>query len=551
MSLAASLQQPSAWDQATTRLLELLEPEPPPLELPDVGIAPQPGPQEQLVNSRADLTIAGGAAGVGKTFGLLLNPLKHKENPGFGAVIFRRETTQVKAEGGIWDESEKLYPLFAASPNLTTLKWGFPSGMSVQFAHMQHAKDRFAWDGSQIPCIGFDQLESFEEIQFWYMFSRNRSVCGVKPYVIATCNPVPADDPVGGWLNRFIAWWIDQDTGLFIPARAGKTRWFVRINEQIHWADTPDALRKRFPDLGEDVQPKSVVFIPGTLDDNKILQQKDPSYRANLLALPFVERERLLGGNWKVRASAGKVFNRAWFRIVDASPRRATRVRYWDKAGTEGGGKRTAGVRLAWADDGLIYIEDVSTGQWKSGSREKVIRQTAELDGLGVTVWVEQEPGSGGKESAENTIANLAGYTIRADKVTGDKITRAGPLAAQAEVGNVVLVRGAWNELFLSEAQAYEKEAPFKDQIDAAAGAFNKLAAGRKPVLGAVKAGDRPGAVDPRVEAAEGRRRVREQQSDEFRALERLVAQHGSLAVEAIKRLADPTFTLPEELRGR
>jgi hypothetical protein len=122
-------------------------------------------------------------------------------------------------------------------------------------------------------------------------------------------------------------------------------------------------------------------------------------------------------------------------------------------------------------------------------------------------VWVEQEPGSGGKESAENTIANLAGYTIRADKVTGDKITRAGPLAAQAEVGNVVLVRGAWNELFLSEAQAYEEEAPFKDQIDAAAGAFNKLTAGRKPVVvGAVKAGDAPGA-GPARRGAEQRRR--------------------------------------------
>jgi hypothetical protein len=276
----ASLQQPSAWELSVDRFLQQLEPDPPPLNLPDVGIAPQAGPQEQLVNSRADITIAGGAAGVGKTFGLLLNPLKHKEIADFGAVIFRRETTQVKAEGGLWDESEKLYPLFGARPNLTALKWTFPTGMSVQMAHMQLLKDRFGWDGSQIACLCFDQLEHFEELQFWYMFSRNRSVCGVKPYILATCNPVPADDPIGGWLNRFIAWWIDQDTGLPIASRAGKMRWFVRVNETIHWADTPDALRRRFPDLGLDIQPKSVTFIPGTLADNKILQAKDPSARA-------------------------------------------------------------------------------------------------------------------------------------------------------------------------------------------------------------------------------------------------------------------------------
>jgi predicted phage terminase large subunit-like protein len=264
-----------------------------------------------------------------------------------------------------------------------------------------------------------------------------------------------------------------------------------------------------------------------------------------------VERERLLGGNWKVRASAGKVFNRAWFRIVDAAPRMRRACATGTRRAREGAGKRTAGVRMADAADGMFYIEDVVTGQWRSGEREKVIRQIAELDGIAVAVWVEQEPGSGGKESAENTISNLAGYTIRADKVTGDKLTRAGPLSAQAEGGNVVLVRGAWNEAFLSEAQAYEQEAPFKDQIDAAAGAFNKLTAGRRPVIGAIRAGDTPGKRDPRVEAAEQRRAVREQQTAEFRALEKLVQQHGSIAVEQIRRLADPTFTLPEELRGR
>lgn len=546
MSLVA-LHQPSAYDQAIDKLLEGLQPDPAPLDVKDVGIEPQPGPQEQFVNSRADVTIAGGAAGVGKTFGLLINPLKHKDNGQFGAVIFRRTRPQITGEGAIWDESDKLYPLFGATSNLTELSWRFPTGMSITFAHMQHAKDRKSWDGSQIACIGFDQLESFEEGQFWYMFSRNRSVCGVKPYILATCNPVPDDDPTGGWLNRLISWWIDQETGYPIPARAGKMRWFVRIDEKLHWADSAAELHRRFANI-PDLQPKSLTFVPGKLDDNKILESKDPGYRASLMALPYVERERLLGGNWKVRASAGKVFNRAWFDIVEAAPRRAKRVRYWDKAGTEGGGKRTAGVLIAEAD-GVFYIEDSVTGHWSAHNREKVIRQTAEFDGIEVDVWVEQEPGSGGKESAENTISNLAGYTIRKDKVTGNKIVRSGPLSAQAEAGNVKLVRGPWNEEFLTEAHAYEEGAKFLDQIDAAAGAFNKLARGTKSVA-LVKATDKPGSgIRPEVAVAEAKRAQRVRETEAHRQLRALVKAHGTDAVLKIKRLTDPTFQLPEDLR--
>jgi predicted phage terminase large subunit-like protein len=172
----------------------------------------------------------------------------------------------------------------------------------------------------------------------------------------------------------------------------------------------------------------------------------------------------------------GGMFKRPWFEIVGASPAQATRVRFWDKAGTEGGdGARTAGVKMARAADGLFYIEDVVSGRWSAHQRETVIKQTAEMDGRSVAVWVEQEPGSGGKESAENTIRNLAGWTVRADRVTGDKATRAEPLAAQCEAGNVKLVKGDWNSAFLDELTVFP-QGKYKDQTDAASGAFNKLA---------------------------------------------------------------------------
>lgn len=175
----------------------------------------------------------------------------------------------------------------------------------------------------------------------------------------------------------------------------------------------------------------------------------------------------------------GGMFKRAWFTIVDNSPGRAKRCRYWDKAGTEGGGKYTAGARLS-RSDGVTYIEDMVRGQWSAATRERTIKQTAELDAdiytsHGVAIWVEQEPGSGGKESAESTIKNLAGYPTRPDRPTGDKFTRADPLAAAAEAGNVKLIRGPWNEAFLQEMEMAGKGAAYLDQMDAAAGAFNKL----------------------------------------------------------------------------
>lgn len=446
------------------------------------SVRAQPGPQEQFLSTPADIAIIGGAAGGGKTWSLLCEPLRHIDNRNFGAVIFRRIRPQITNEGGLWDEAAELYPFLGGHPREQALEYRFPSGMTVKFAQMQHAKDRFAWKGAQIPVIGYDQLEEFEETQFWYMLSRNRSArAGIRPYVRATCNPVPDDDLVGGWLNRLISWWWDSETGYAIPERAGTIRWFVRLGEQLHWSDTREELVEQFPGT----LPTSLTFIPAKLSDNPALEKANPGYRANLEAMPLVERERLLGGNWKIKATAGKVFNRAWFKsFLDATPTDITAwVRYWDKAGTEGGGKFSAGVLMGKRSNGRFLIADVERGQWSALNREAVIKQKAQADRArgNVAVWVEQEPGSGGKESAEATVRNLAGSNAHAERVTGDKITRAQPFSAQCEAGNVDMLTAAWNEDFLVECQNFDGVHGFTDQVDAASGAFNKLTGGPQP----------------------------------------------------------------------
>jgi predicted phage terminase large subunit-like protein len=182
----------------------------------------------------------------------------------------------------------------------------------------------------------------------------------------------------------------------------------------------------------------------------------------------------------------GGMFKLPWFTVSDALPHAHNfrdLVRYWDKAGTADAGAYTAGVLMGLRSNGDFWVLDVVRGQWSSGERERVILQTAHTDmqtyqlrnGPAVDIWVEQEPGSGGKESAEHTIRNLAGFRIHAERVTGDKVFRAEPYAAQAEAGNVKVAAGDWTVAYLNELASFPTGA-YADQVDASSGAFNKLA---------------------------------------------------------------------------
>jgi predicted phage terminase large subunit-like protein len=161
-------------------------------------------------------------------------------------------------------------------------------------------------------------------------------------------------------------------------------------------------------------------------------------------------------------------------------------IRYWDKAGTEGSGAYTAGVLMCYDPQrrfGVSFIIiDVQRVQFEAYAREKLIRQTAIIDAQqfrnSVSIWLEQEPGSGGKESAANTVLNtLAGFAAYSETVSnqGDKQIRAHPLSIQVKASNVGLVAGVWNEAYLQEAEKFPR-GKYKDQVDASSGAFNKLA---------------------------------------------------------------------------
>ena len=151
----------------------------------------QAGPQTKFLSTIADICIFGGAAGGGKTFALLLEPLRYINQQGFNGVIFRKNYTQVTAPGGLWETSLKMYSgIRGAMPWKSPKKhWDFGGRSTLSFDYLSNDDDVFSWQGSQICFIGWDELTHFTENMFFYMLSRNRSTCGVKPYVRATCNP--------------------------------------------------------------------------------------------------------------------------------------------------------------------------------------------------------------------------------------------------------------------------------------------------------------------------------------------------------------------------
>jgi predicted phage terminase large subunit-like protein len=485
----------------------------------EIRITPQPGPQTLFFETPADIAVIGGSVFGGKTWSLTIEPLRHKDVPGFSCVTFRRDKTEIRQPGGLWDESLEYYALFGGVPREHELEWRFgPAGARarIKFDGLQYEKDAISWKGAQITLVQFDQLEEFTESQFWYLQSPNRSTCGIRPYTRASCNPLAET-----WLARFIQWYWDSRTGYSIPERSGVIRWFVRINDVVHWSETTcpvgitgarylaiEATAKaemiqRFPASREDKEApgkfaRSFTYILATLDDNAFGNAADPEYESRVRSMSFLEQERLLGvegrgGNWKIMPAAGLIFNRAMLeqRYFDVEPRCSVVARAWDKAATPVSTANpdpdaTAGVKLGKMADGRGYvILDVKHGHWNAAHRNTVMLETARVDAKGnpkPLIFVEQEPGSGGKESAQVTIRDLAGFPVRAIPATTNILERADPLAAQAQAGNLWMVRADWNELVLNELHSFDGSGKGHDDIvSAAALAFNQIARWRQP----------------------------------------------------------------------
>jgi predicted phage terminase large subunit-like protein len=170
----------------------------------------------------------------------------------------------------------------------------------------------------------------------------------------------------------------------------------------------------------------------------------------------------------------GGLFKREWFKLVDALPAIAIRVRGWDTAGTEADGDYTVGVKISY-DGRKFYVEDVQRDRLAPAGVDALMRAVAATDGKHVAVREEKEPGSAGVSVIEAHTRMLIGWDYKGVPTTGDKMTRAKPFRAQCEAGNVVLLRAAWNDAYLGELCIFPN-GKHDDQVDASSCAFNEVA---------------------------------------------------------------------------
>lgn len=383
----------------------------------------------------------GGAAGGGKTSALLMGALQFVEVPGYSALLFRRTYKDLNLPDAIMDRAHQWLQGTDARWKGDDYVYIFPSSAKLTFGYMKNDMDRYRYQGAKFEFIGFDELTQFSEIQYRYLFSRNR-----------------------------------RNEGVTTPLR-------------MRGASNPggvghDWVKRRFLIEG----PKyGRVFIPAKLDDNPSLDRE--AYRESLMQLDLVTRAQLLRGDWDA-SHGGSIFKREWFQVVREMPARCRKARYWDLAATQPRliGRDpdwTAGVLLGELN-GVFYVADVVRDQLRPAEVEKLVRQTADLDGPDVQVYMEMEPGSSGVSLIDHYRRNvLLGYAFRGHKTTGSKELRANPLSASAEAGNVKIVGarqvgtqwvgGGWIRDFLEELEAFPYGS-HDDQVDAASGCFAVLA---------------------------------------------------------------------------
>jgi predicted phage terminase large subunit-like protein len=298
---------------------------------------------------------------------------------------------------------------------------------------MEHEKDKYRYQSSEFQFIGFDELTQFSETQYRYMFSRLRRLQG-------------SEIPI-------------RMRGAANPGGVGH-----------EW------VRQRFVVEGK---ANNRIFIPAGLKDNPHLDRE--TYTQSLMNLDALERARLLDGDWGAKMQ-GSMFHREWFsdKILDAVPSGVSilrRVRYWDLAATDNiDSNYTVGVLMALGDDGNFYVLDIQRFKATPGRVERQIQMQAQIDGkLRTTIWMEQEPGSGGVNTIDHYRRRvLRGYVFKNDRPTVRKAERAKPVSAACEGGLVFLIRGPWINPFLDELEAFPNTED-KDQTDAFSGAFIKV----------------------------------------------------------------------------
>lgn len=452
----------------------------------NITLRAHPGPQTEFLSTAADICIFGGSAGGGKSFALLVDPLRHINTPDFYCIMFRRQAVEIGKPGGLADASKKIYPLLGGEYFTATKTWKFPSGAKIVFMGLDHIDDVEALRGVEISRLYFDELTTFEELQFWYPQTRIRNTNGIAGKTKATTNPQSE-----GFVKDLISWWLDDD-GFAIEERSGILRYFIRDEEgEMLWFDSNEDAHKYAVDTMElqedEIAITSMTFIRSSLADNPSL---GADYRRRLMSMPPKQRAELLGGNWQFDASKGVYFKREWVEEVEPSQIANVKfkkiIRAWDTASSPVSQVNknpdwTVGVKIGLTEEGYVYVLDVVRFRDTIGKVKEEMLRTAIKDGTNVHIVVPQDPGGHGKHAFQDHVKNLAGFVVKKAKTEKSKLERFLPFASQCEHGWVKVVRSDWTNSFFIELEGFVGDGKKKDdQVDAVSDAYLVLNIGKQ-----------------------------------------------------------------------
>jgi predicted phage terminase large subunit-like protein len=432
-----------------------------------------------LQDNTTDILITGGGAGSGKTMTCLMKAMRIcLEDKNARILITRRSFPQLKITGGMIDESKKMYPGFGAKFKVMDSKWIWPNGATIQFAPIPD--DPLQWQGLQATHILVDEIAEFTEEEVLFLQGRIRGAeYKGHTQLIGTCNPSR-----DSFLFKWVEFSLDMSTGIPKPGTEDITRYLINVNGAIHWGNSIEELweahgvrlnltREYVGNTPPSFQPKSFRYIPMLIYDNPVLLKNNPGYLGNLLAQPRVNQLRYVHGSWTAREEGAGYFRREWVKIVDYPPvNPVSRVRAWDLAATTPSESNknpdwTAGVLMSRDKYGIYYIEHVNRFRKLTDGVLQEIVKTANIDGHDTRVTIPRDTGAGGKTANAFFLRHLAENGVAAKSVVmsghSGKVQRFLPFCTLAESGAVRIVRGDWNEEFLTELECFENSRNQKD----------------------------------------------------------------------------------------
>jgi len=434
-------------------------------------ISPHPGPQTEFLQSSADITIYGGACAGGKSFGILLAALRNSNSPHHNAVIFRKTSPMLRANGSIFREAQQLYTSIGADCNETLMRFSFKSGARISFSHLATSDKRFSHQGAAYSFIAFDELTHMQKEDFIYLISRLRNP-HLKCQCVASCNPDSSS-----FVKDLIAPFLDSSLQFPDKAACKKTLYVKFSNEENNafvFSDSP----------GEGFL--SLRFIPASIEDNPSISERDPGYRERLLSLSHVEKCQLLYGDWGVSFSAGHVFNRGSFIFIDELAIPGDFALGFDLASTLPSVKNRdpdyCAAVLMQKNGPNRYIHRAwktrlpagSVYNWMAGVCKESIA-ISQRRGSPINAYVEIEPGSASSRELVNIKQNLAFISVEGVRSSSSKIIRARSLSDACHKGSVFIHKGTWTEEFVRELEAFPTQGVHDDLVDAASICFGQL----------------------------------------------------------------------------